>query len=81
MLSEPDATILVKRAFPKATVQPPISYRGLYVFQVFSSDPDEGGFDPFYSVNQRTGELQEFSVLTDGDINEITALFLKKQGK
>lgn len=81
LLAENDARIIVKRAFPKADIKPPISYRGLYLFQVFTDDPEEGEFDPFFSVNQQTGELRDFSVITDGDINEITDLFLKKQGK
>lgn len=78
LLAEKDALIIVKRAFPQAEIKSPISYQGLYIFQIFTADPDEGFYDPFYSVNQKTGELRDFSIITDGDINEITALFLKK---
>lgn len=77
MLNEQAATAIVMKAFPKDQISRPISYKGLFVFQVISSDPDEGGWDPFFSVNQDTGELKEFSVITDGDINVITNLFLK----
>lgn len=79
MLSEADAIILIKREFIGADIRPPIKYRNIYIFQVFTSDPDEGGFDPFFSVNQETGELRDFSVVADGDINEITKLFLRRQ--
>jgi hypothetical protein len=79
MLSEPDATIIVKRVFPEHDVSAPVSYRGLYVFIVTDpTDPEEGDFDPFYSVNQTTGELAEFSILTDGNPSELAALFAKK---
>lgn len=79
MLSEVDATNLLKRVFPTSKINSPISYKGLYVFQVFSSDPDEGQYDPFMSVNQTTGEIKDFSVITDGNINDITNLFLKQK--
>lgn len=79
MLSELDAKSIVTLAFPDDRIEPPIVYRGLYVFQVFSDDPVEGDHDPFFSVNQRTGELRDFSILTDGNTKEITDLFLAKQ--
>ena len=37
--------------------------------------------DPFYSVNINTGEFRDFSILTDGDIGEITNLFNSKSHK
>lgn len=79
MLSEQEATALVVKAFPNSRVEPPIDYRGVYLFQVFSDDPLEGDQDPFFSVEQSTGELRDFSVLTDGDIHEITERFLNRQ--
>jgi len=81
MLAEQDARILVERALPKAHITSPISYRGLYVFQAFGPDPEEGNSDPFISVNQETGEVKDFSVITDGDPYELTALFLAKQNR
>lgn len=77
MLSEVDARVVVKNAFPTASISNPIDYQGVYVFKVITPDPLEGDQDPFYSVNKTTGELRDYSVITDGDINEITDLFLK----
>lgn len=75
MLSEEDATILIKRAFPDSRIEKPIIYRGVYLFQVFGNDPLEGDQDPFFSVNIRTGELRDFSVITDGNVREIADKF------
>lgn len=74
-LSKADATAVVTAAFPGSEIREPIDYNGLFVFIVTIPDPEEGGWDPFVSVNQETGELRDFSVITDGDINEIAALF------
>lgn len=81
MLSETQATQALDKAFPGRKIEPPISYRGLYVFKAISPDPDEGDFDPFFSVNQQTGEVRDFSVITDGDPRELSKLFLARQGK
>lgn len=82
MLTESQATTVVKKAFPGADIRPPIVYRGLYIFQVFRNlDPDEDHFDPYYSVNQRTGALSDFSIMTDGDPREINLLFLARQNQ
>lgn len=76
MLSDADATILAKRNLPGRELSKPVPYRGLFLFIATDpNDPDEGDFDPFYSVNQSTGEFKEFSVITDGDITEIADLF------
>jgi hypothetical protein len=80
MLSELEATSIVRNTFPTSRVEPPIAYRGVYLFMVFNDDdPLEGDQDPFFSVEQSTGELRDFSIITDGDPNEITNLFLIRQ--
>lgn len=76
MLSELDATKIVKSVFSDSRIEKPIDYRGVYLFQVFGTDPLEGGQDPFFSVNKQTGELRDFSVITDGDPREIEEQFL-----
>ena len=77
MLSELEATGLIKAAFLNGRVEKPIDYQGLYVFPIFSDDPLEGGQDPFFSVNKQTGEIRDFSVITDGDPKEIEEKFLR----
>lgn len=81
MLSEFDAVAVITKVFPDSRIEKPIEYRGVFLFQVFGNDPLEGGQDPFFSVNQKTGEVRDFSVITDGDPKEIEAKFLKVQTK
>lgn len=78
MLTKEQATIVVKKALPDGNVQRVVEYRDLYLFQVFTSSPGEEDMDPFYSVNRETGEFREFSILTDGNITDITELFTKE---
>lgn len=79
MLSEPDARVLVEMAFPESDVQTSIDYGRVYLFLVIGSDPLEGDQDPFFSVDKETGDLRDFSIITDGDPHEITKKFLAKQ--
>lgn len=80
MLSELEATAIVRKEFPDSRIEPPINYRGVYLFMVFNDDdPLEGDQDPFFSVDHMTGELRDFSIITDGNPREITDLFLAKQ--
>lgn len=79
-LSETQATAVIRRGLPNRRIEPPIEYKDLYIFQAYDdSDPEEGFYDPFFSVNKTTGELREFSVITDGNAHEISAKFIKKQ--
>ena len=80
MIDLVEAERIIKQEFPEATIPSFISYGNVFVFMVFSSDPDEGIFDPFYSVDKTTGEVAEFSVLTDGDFDDIQNLFIIAQG-
>lgn len=76
MLSELEAFGIIKAAFPSSRIEKPIVYRGVFLFQVFDDDPLEGDQDPFFSVDQKTGEIKDFSVITDGDPKEIESKFL-----
>ncbi len=77
MLSLDKATGIVKETFPLGTINSNVDYKNLYIFQVFNPFPGEEGMDPFFSVNKETGEIRDFSIITEGDITEITKLFLK----
>lgn len=70
-----EATQIVRNNIPNGKIQCWIIYRDLYLFQVFTDLPFEEDMDPFYSVNMNTGEFKDFSIITDGDIAEITSLF------
>ncbi len=79
MVSLDKANRIVKKAFPKGKINSSIDYNNLYIFQVFNFFPGEEGMDTFFSVNKKTGEFRDFSIITDGDITKITELFLKSQ--
>lgn len=76
MLDIQMAKSIAQKALPNRRIALYISYKNLYVFQMFDdSDPIEGQFDPFFSVDKTSGQFAEFSVLTDGDTAEIMSLF------
>lgn len=61
------------------TIQDSIRYRDVYLFRVQFASEGEENYDPFFSVDVNTGEVKDFSVIDDGDLSEITALFLKNK--
>jgi len=75
MLSPQDATKIVRDNHPNGKIQTYVTYKNLYLFQVFNNRPFEEEFDPFFSVDMETGEFKEFSILTDGDTSKIISLF------
>jgi hypothetical protein len=77
MLNIDEAIKIINKNLPDEKINSYIEYKNLYLFQVFSKRELEEDLDPFYSVNRETGEFRDFSVLTDGDISEISALFLQ----
>jgi len=64
------------KVVPYVTIQDHIVYRDLYLFRITFASEAEKNYDPFFSVDMNTGEVKDFSVITDGDISEITKLFL-----
>lgn len=75
MLDEQTARTLVEQAVPGSKAVACVQYRKLYLVRVQRADPDEEDYDPFFSVDFSTREVSEFSVITDGDIVEISNLF------
>lgn len=78
MLSLNDAIKIVKKNTPQGNIQAAIIYEDVYVFQVFTDDEFEGQMDPFYSVNIKTGEFRDFSIITDGDTSKLVNSFIDK---
>lgn len=76
MLSFEEARKIAQDSYPEGRIELQVGYRDLYLFQIFDEDPNEGEMDPFYSVDMNTGEFRDFSVLTDGDFDEIERLFI-----
>lgn len=77
MPSRAEAISIAKKAIPGARIEGVVEYKGLYLLQIFEDRPGEEDMDPYYSVNRSTGEFRDFSIITDGDPNEIAALFIK----
>ncbi len=80
MLSSKAATKIVLDNLPNGKIQANVVYEDLYIFQVFTDLPGEEEFDPFYSVDRKTGEFSDFSIITDGDTDEILSLFREAKG-
>lgn len=57
-------TNLVK-FYPQATIKVWTPYQNLYLFRVEHPSVEEKDYDPFFSVDKDTGEVRDFSVLTD----------------
>lgn len=78
MLTEEQATLRIGEVFPdtELDITGPVNYNELYLFRVIeTSDPIEGGWDPFFSVDKETGEVRDFSIITDGNQGDIIKLF------
>lgn len=78
MLTEEQALLKIREVFPDSDLEVtgPVNYNDLYLFRVIdTSDPIEGMWDPFFSVDKETGEVRDFSIITDGDQGKIIELF------
>ena len=73
MLNEQDAKKVVETTLGK--VEACVPYKGDFLIRVKYNSPEEANFDPFFLVKADTGEVQEFSIMTDGDPAEIAAAF------
>jgi hypothetical protein len=69
------AVVIITNAFPDDTPLFAIEYNNLYVFRLKRSAPFEEDFDPFCSVDIETGAFSDFSILADGNLEEILTRF------
>lgn len=79
MLTEIEAEAALQVELPGIEVAARTRYRDLYLFRVVFPSASEADYDPFFSVDIETGEVNDFSVMHDGDINEIAAAFAQAQ--
>lgn len=75
MLSEQYAIAKLKKFMPDHNPQKIIVYGNLYLIFAPGSDPDEGVWDPYFSVDMNTGEARDYSIYQDGKAREIVSLF------
>lgn len=74
MLNKFQALKSLHEVIPGYPVKAWAQYRDLYLFRIEHPDPLEKNYDPFFSVDSLTGEVRDFSVITDGNISEIASL-------
>lgn len=79
MYNETQAKELVEKKHPGAKAQDSFRYNSLILVRVVHPSGDEANWDPFYSVHPETGEVSEFSVITDGDPVAIGLAFEKSK--
>jgi len=78
MLTSEQSMQAIRQVFPDSDLEitGPVDYQSVYLFRVIdTSDPIEGSWDPFFSVDKKTGEVRDFSIITDGNQGEIIQLF------
>lgn len=81
MITKRQAQAIINENVPGADIQAIVEYKGNFLAQVFSNRPFEERLDPFYILDRKTGALEEFSILTDGNWREVFALLKKEKGE
>jgi hypothetical protein len=66
---------MIEKEWPNSKAIECVDYKDLYLVRVVWSDPGEQNYDPFFSVDPSTGEVNEFSIMSDGDPAEVLAAF------
>lgn len=77
-MTEEEAKTRLEEEIPGVVVAAQAQYQGLYLFRIVFPSAHEADYDPFFSVNIETGEVRDFSVLTDGDLTDISAAFAEE---
>ena len=79
MLSILDARIDFKKywAGTGSNLKAAVEYNDLYLIMAYYDRPGVEVMDPFYCVDKETGEVKEFSIITDGNMTDILDLFEK----
>lgn len=77
MLSIDQANEVVRKQIPNGKIEKAIKYKNLYLFMVFTDDPGEEEMDPYFSVDQETGEFKDFPIFEDEGMAEILSLFME----
>lgn len=80
MLDKQQARSIFEDNFPDDKVEAMVRYGDLYLVRVSRAEAAERDYDPFFSIDVLTGQIEDFSIITDGDINEIAKLFLAERG-
>lgn len=80
MYNEEQAKALVEKKYPGVKAKDCFRYSSIFLVRVEYPSSEEVNHDPFFSVAPTTGEVKEFSVITDGDPVAIAQAFENKEG-
>ncbi len=75
MLNVEQAKMIVEKAIAECTVEACVPYKGGYLARVIFPSAEEANFDPFFLVNANTGDIAEFSIMSDGKPSEVAEAF------
>jgi hypothetical protein len=78
MYDEVQAKLAVENTYPWLKIVDCFKYKNLFLVRVEHPNPDEANYDPFFSVNSVTGEIKEFSILTDADPEALMQAFQRR---
>jgi hypothetical protein len=78
MFNQSQAQTQLEKFYPEATIKEWTTYLDFYLFRVEHPDLEEKNWDPFFSVDNLTGEVRDFSVLTDINSSEFSKLEWKE---
>ena len=79
MYNEAQVKALVEHSNPGVKAVDCFRYERIFLVRIEQPSEDEANYDPFFSVNPLTGEVNEFSVITDGDPDAIAQAFRKRR--
>lgn len=80
MLNLKQATELLLKATPVVKVDAVVEHGDLYIFRAETDLPGEVGWDPFYSVNRRTRECRDYTILLPSpDVRAVVKKFEEGQ--
>lgn len=63
MLSQSEAQTRLQNFLPEVTIKAWTVYLDFYLFRVEYSSESEKDFDPFFTVDNFTGEVRDFAVM------------------
>lgn len=75
MVSIEEAKKIVNSNLQNTKIKKYVEYKDLFIFIVTNSDPLEEDFDPFYSVNKRTGYFQGCPIMLPEYFGPVMDLF------
>ena len=74
MFNQSQAQNRLKEALPGYPIKAWAKYGDIFLFRIEHPGAGEEIWEPFFSVDELTGQVNEFSPLVNGDLTEINEL-------